>query len=248
MRGMAWSVVRFFSPPNAQNLHLQPGNPNPTKKDRHLQPGKQNPAKKIAVYSLENKIQPKKIVVYSLENKIQQKRSPFTAWKTKSSKKDRRLQPGKQNPTKKDRRLQPGNPNPTKKDRRLQPGKQNPAKKGVGSGKWEVEKAPPTRRPKALTLMNCERAVRRRRAALSQFGGRGGTGPPTHKKKSLSMGGFEDAFGLAVAWFDGECAASGADSARDLSYFECEFAFAEGQIELPCGGLGSEGAEFEEQC
>ena len=63
-----------------------------------------------------------------------------------------------------------------------------------------------------------------------------------------SMGGFEDAFGLAVAWFDGECAASGADSARDLSYFECEFAFAEGQIELPCGGLGSEGAEFEEQC
>ena len=74
MRGMAWSVVRFFSPPNAQNLHLQPGNPNPTKKDRHLQPGKQNPAKKIAVYSLENKIQPKKIAVYSLETRIQPKK------------------------------------------------------------------------------------------------------------------------------------------------------------------------------
>ena len=64
----------IFLTPNAQNLHLQPGNPNPTKKDHRLQSGKQNPTKKIAVYSLETRIQPKKIAVYSLETRIQPKK------------------------------------------------------------------------------------------------------------------------------------------------------------------------------
>ena len=51
------------------------------------------------------------------------------------------------------------------------------------------KKAPPLQRPKPHHLMNCERAVRHRRAALSQFGGRGGTGPPPKKLKTLSSSG-----------------------------------------------------------
>ena len=43
------------------------------------------------------------------------------------------------------------------------------------------KKASLLQRPKPHHLMNCERAVRHRRAALSQFGGRGGTSSP-HKK------------------------------------------------------------------
>ena len=50
------------------------------------------------------------------------------------------------------------------------------------------KKASPLQRPKPHHLMNCERAVRQRRAALSQFGGRGGTlSPPTHKKTIRNM-------------------------------------------------------------
>ena len=57
----------------------------------------------------------------------------------------------------------------------------------VGRGKWEVEKASLSRRPKPHHLMNCERAVRRCRAALSQFGGCGGTGPPTKSLHPLDV-------------------------------------------------------------
>ena len=47
------------------------------------------------------------------------------------------------------------------------------------------KKASLLQRPKPHHLMNCERAVRQRRAALSQFGGRGGTlSPPTQKNYS----------------------------------------------------------------
>ena len=48
-----------------------------------------------------------------------------------------------------------------------------------------------TQHPKPHHLMNCERAVRHRRAALSQFGGRGGAGPPTQKKRSHA---------ISIAW------------------------------------------------
>ena len=47
-----------------------------------------------------------------------------------------------------------------------------------GSGK--------TRKAKPHHLMNCERAVRHRRATLSQFGGGGGTSSP-HKKKNWPL-------------------------------------------------------------
>ena len=46
------------------------------------------------------------------------------------------------------------------------------------------KKASLSQRPKPHHLMNCERAVRHRRTALSQFGGRGGTSSP-HKKNYL---------------------------------------------------------------
>ena len=46
------------------------------------------------------------------------------------------------------------------------------------------KKAPLPQRPKPHHLMNCERAVRHRRTALSQFGGCGGTSSP-HKKNYL---------------------------------------------------------------
>ena len=44
-----------------------------------------------------------------------------------------------------------------------------------------TERPGQTRHTKPHKPMNCERAVRHRRTALSQFGGRGGTGPPTKK-------------------------------------------------------------------
>ena len=67
-------------------------------------------------------------------------------------------------------------------------------------GKWEVEKASLSRRPKSHHLMNCERAVRRCRAALSQFGGGGGgTGPPTKKQKpNRSVAGWVGRYGNRV--------------------------------------------------
>ena len=46
-----------------------------------------------------------------------------------------------------------------------------------------TERPGQTRHTKPHKPMNCERAVRHRRTALSQFGGRGGTGPPTKKMR-----------------------------------------------------------------
>ena len=54
--------------------------------------------------------------------------------------------------------------------------------------KAKHKKASLPKRPKPITLMNCERAARHRRTALSQFGGRGGTGPPTKKTRRQAWG------------------------------------------------------------
>ena len=77
---------------------------------------------------------------------------------------------------------------------------------GVG-GLVPPQKTPkPTKRPgktrhtKPHKPMNCERAVRHRRAALSQFGGRGGTGPPTKKNASPTKKDLQGRAKRGVSW------------------------------------------------
>ena len=45
------------------------------------------------------------------------------------------------------------------------------------------KKAPPPQRPKPHHLMKCEQGTWRSHVPCSHFGGRGGTGPPTQKRK-----------------------------------------------------------------